>query len=106
MTRRERLLPWAGFVLGALGWTASQQWGSDRTSDACLTAWSSETVLIGLLGLAAVLIGAVLSLRAGRGEATPTARFIATVSLAADLVFALAILFHTISPLIIPRCFS
>jgi len=106
MTRRERILPWTGFVLGALGWAVSQQWGSDRVNDGCLTAWSWQTVLIGLLGLTAVLIGAWLSLDAGRRSAAPTARFVAALSLAADVVFALAILFHTLSPLIIPRCFS
>lgn len=106
MTTRERLLPWSGFVLGAIGWVVSQQWGSARVNDGCLTAWAWQTFLIGVVGLIVVLIGASLSWRARRESADPTARFIAAVSLAADGVFALTILFHSLSTLIIPRCYS
>jgi hypothetical protein len=106
MTTRERALPWSGFVLGAIGWAVSQQWGSARVNDGCLTAWSWQTFLIGLVGLAIVFAGAALSGRFRTETAAPTARFVAAVSLAADVVFALAILFHTVSTLIIPRCFS
>jgi hypothetical protein len=106
MTTRERLLPWSGFVLGGIAWAVSQQWGSDRTADACLLAWAWQTFLIGLVALLVVAAGAFLSWRA-RGEIeVPALRFVAAVSLASDLVFALAILFHTVSTLIIPRCFS
>jgi len=106
MTPRERALPWSGFVLGAVGWAVSQQWGSARVNDGCLTAWSWQTFLLGVVGLVLVLVGAAISWRMRGVGAAPTARFVATVSLAADVVFALAILFHTVSTLIIPRCFS
>jgi len=106
MTTRERLLPWSGFVLLAVAWAVSQQWGSARVNDACLTAWNWQTFLLGLIGLAIVLAGAALSRRFRAASAAPAARFVAAVSLAADVVFALAILFHTVSTLIIPRCFS
>jgi phosphoglycerol transferase MdoB-like AlkP superfamily enzyme len=106
MTPRERALPWSGFVLGAIGWAVSQQWGSARVNDGCLTAWNWQTFLIGIAGLVLVLVGAAISWRLRRDNAPPAARFVAAVSLAADAVFALAILFHTISTLIIPRCFS
>jgi len=106
MTPRERAVPWSGFVLGGIGWAVSQQWGSARVNDGCLTAWNWQTFLLGLIGLAIVLAGAALSWRFRRESVAPTARFVAAVSLAADAVFALAILFHTVSTLIIPRCFS
>jgi len=106
MTPRERALPWSGFVLGAIGWAVSQQWGSARVNDACLTASSWQTILLGVVGLLLVLAGAAVSWRLRQDGSAPTARFLATVSLAADVVFALAILFHTVSTLIIPRCFS
>lgn len=106
MTKRERLLPWSGFVLGGVAWAVSQQWGSDRVTDACLMARNWSTFLIGFVAFGVVLVGAGLSWRARQESAAPTARFVATVSLAADLVFGLAILFHTTSTLIIPRCFS
>lgn len=106
MTRRERLLPWSGFVLGAAAWAVSQQWGSDRVNDACLMAHNWSTFLIGFVALGVVLIGAGLSWRARQESTAPAARFVAALSLAADVTFGLAILFHTISTLIIPRCFS
>jgi len=106
MTPRERLLPWSGFVLGGIAWAVSQQWGSARTNDACLQAWAWQTFLIGLIALVVTAVGAGLSWRV-RGETeAPAPRFIADMSLACATVFALAILFHTISTLIIPRCFS
>ena len=106
MTPRERTLPWSGFVLGAIGWVVSQQWGSARVTDACLIAWSWQTFLLGVIGLAFVLAGAAVSWRVRRDSSAPAARFVSTVSVAADVVFALAIVFHTVAILIIPRCFS
>jgi len=106
MTTRERLLPWSGFVLGAVAWAVSQQWGSARTNAACLQAWAWQTFLIGLVALVTVIVGGGLSWRARRETEAPPLRFIAGVSLASAVVFALAILFHTLSTLIIPRCFS
>lgn len=106
MIRREHLLPWSGFILGAIGWVVSQQWGSARVNDGCLTAWNWQTLLIGIGGLIVVAIGAMLSWRARQDYVIPTTRFIATVSLCADGVFTLAILFHSFSALVIPRCFS
>lgn len=106
MTGRDRLLPWAGFVLGGIAWAVSQQWSSARTNDACLQAWIWQTILIDFTALIVVGVGALLSWRA-RGETkAPALRFVADMSLASDVVFALAILFHILSPLIIPRCFS
>lgn len=106
MTRRERLFPWSGFVLGAVAWAVSHQWGSDRVTDACLMVHNWSTFLIGFIAFCVVLVGAGLSWRARQESVAPTARFVAAISLSADLVFGLAILFHTTSAVIIPRCFS
>jgi len=106
MTMRERLLPWSGFLLGAIAWAVSQQWGSARTNDACLMAWGWQTFLIGLIALIVAIIGGALSWRARAQTGSPALRFVASVCLASAVVFALAILFHTLSALIIPRCFS
>ena len=106
MTTRDRLLPWSGLVLGSIGWAVSSQWGSWRTNDACLSASPVATFLLGTIGLVVVLVGAWLSSISRNESQTQTTRFIANMSLAADVVFALAIVFHTVSTLIIPRCFS
>jgi hypothetical protein len=106
MTMRERLLPWSGFVLGAIAWAISQQWGSARTNDACLQAWAWQTFLIGLIALIVAIVGGGLSWRVRGETGSPPLRFVASVSLASAAMFALAILFQTLSALIIPRCFS
>lgn len=106
MMLRDRLLPWSGFVLGAIGWSVSGQWGAYRVSDACLQAWTLETAALGLAGLLLVLAGAWLSWLANRETALAAVRFVARLSLASDLIFGVAILFHTAASLIIPRCFS
>jgi len=103
---RDRLLPWSGLVLGGIAWAVSQQWGTDRTQDACLQAWPWQTILIQLVALIVVGVAAILSWRARREAASPSSGFIASLSLCSDLIFALAILFHILSTLIIPRCFS
>jgi hypothetical protein len=106
MTMRERLLPWSGLLLGASGWAISGQWGAFRVSDACLQAWTLETAILGLIGLIVTVVGAWLSYVSERAAGTPAARFVARSSMAAAAIFAIAILFHTVAPLVIPRCFS
>jgi hypothetical protein len=106
MTMRDRIWPWAGFVLGALGWAVSGQWGAFRVNDACLQAWTFETAVLGVIGLIITAVGAWLSYLYDSRAETPTARFGARCSMAAAGLFAIAILFHTAAPLIIPRCFS
>lgn len=106
MSGRDRLLPWAGLLLGASGWAVSSQWGAARVSDACLQAWSWQTAILGIAGLALAAVGAWFSWIADRDSTMPTARFIARLSIAAAAVFALAILLHTAASLMIPRCFS
>jgi hypothetical protein len=106
MTLRDRLLPWSGLVLGTIGWAGSGQWDAMHVSDACLFAGKAETAGLGLAGLLLTLLGAWLSWRAARGARSPVANFVAWLSLLADALFALAILFHTAASLVIPRCFS
>lgn len=106
MTLRDRLLPWSAFVLGGAGWFVGQQWGSTRVNAGCLTALPWQTAMLGLVGLLVGLLGAALSLRSVGANQPPAVNFIARISLAADGVFALAIIFHVTAVLLIPRCFS
>lgn len=103
---RERLLPWSAFLLGGAGWMLSSQWGAMRVSDGCVTARPWQTVGLGVLGLVLALGGAALSWQGLGAARTPTPKFIGRLSLSADCAFILAILFHTIATLLIPRCFS
>lgn len=106
MRLRDRLLPWSALLLGGLGWAVSSQWGAMRVSDACIEARPWQTVIVGLGGFLLAVLGAMLSRRGLGGPEVPTARFARRLSLAADLVFALAIVFHTAATLLIPRCFA
>ena len=106
MSARDRLLPWSGLLLGAVGWAMSGQWGAARVTDACLQAWTLDTALIGIVGLLLAAVGAGLSLAADRAAQAATAHFVARLSIAAAAMFALAILFHAAATVMIPRCFS
>ena len=104
MTLRGRLFAWSAFVLGGLGWAISSQWGSMRVSDDCSAAQPWQMAVLGVAGLAVAAVGAFLSWREMREARRPTPTFIARVGLAACAAFALAICFHTLAGLLIPRC--
>ena len=104
MSRRIPLLCWSAFVLGGLGWAVSSQWGSMRVSDDCTAAEPWQMLILGLAGLIAAAAGALLSWRGLRRAQGPTATFIARISLAACAAFALAVAFHSLAGLLIPRC--
>lgn len=104
MTPRGRLLSWSAFVLGGLGWAVSSQWGSMLVSDDCRAAQPWQITALGMAGLAIAAAGALLSRREIRDATGPTPAFIARVGLAACAVFALAICFHILAGLLIPRC--
>ncbi|MGE5563454.1 MAG: hypothetical protein ACM3ZV_09105 [Bacillota bacterium] len=104
---RDRFMPWAGIALGTLGAGFAHQLGSDATFQDCRFG-SPLIVTIGtIVGLALVALGALASWRVYGGEGeTPARRMVATVSLMACGVFAMAIVLPFIASLVIPRCWQ
>jgi hypothetical protein len=106
----RRLLPWAGWIGGVLGWVLSDQIGSDLTQADCSRAQPLVMLLIGALGAAFAVAGGLTSLGAWRMPGAtdqPYAgarRFIAGTGILAAGIFLLAIIFQTMASLIIPQC--
>ena len=102
---RDRFMPWAGLALGTLGAGFAHQLGADSTFQDC-RAGSPLIVIIGtIVGIALVTLGALASWRVYNGESeTPARKMIATVSLMASAILALAIILPFIASWIIPRC--
>lgn len=107
----SRLTPWAGWIGGLLGWTLSDQAGSDLAQWDCTLAVPPGMLLIGIAGAVLALAGALISFRVWRqlaGELDqPYAgarRFIAITGVLATGIFLLAIVFQTMSSFIIPQC--
>jgi hypothetical protein len=105
--------PWMGWIGGAAGWFATQQLGGELARGACSETGPLVHALIALAGLALAGLGAFLSYPAWRrrstslDEAAPQPRaFIAVCGMGAAFVFALAIVFQTLSVFIIPRCYG
>jgi hypothetical protein len=104
---RDGFMPWGGLALGTLGFFVAHQLGSDATFQDC-TAGSPWIVLLGTIaGLALIGLGALASWRVfdAKGEG-PARRLIATVSLMAAALFAMAVVLPLIAALVIPRCWA
>lgn len=104
-------MPWAGWIGGFLGWVLSDQGGTSLAQWDCTRAMPSVMLLIGTGGALLALLGGALSLRVWRRLAgapdRPHAgarRFVAATGTLAAGIFLLAILFQTVSSLIIPQC--
>ena len=107
----SRIAPWAGWICGLLAWFLTQQGGSDLVQLNCTSASSPTMLLIGLAGGVIALAGALVSLQVWRSLSgsldQPHAgarRFLAATGGLAAGIFLLAILFQTVSTLIIPQC--
>jgi len=106
----SRLLPWSGWIGGILGWVLSDQTGSSLAQLDCTRAQPLPMLLIGLAGAALAVGGAAISIRVWRMPGAtdqPYAgarRFIAGTGMLAAAIFLLAILFQTVSSLILPPC--
>jgi hypothetical protein len=107
----NRFVPWAGWAGGALGWVLADQAGSDLAQWDCTRAVPPLMLAIGGGGALLALAGGLVSYRLWRRFAGPTdqpyagaRRFIAGTGALAAGIFLLAILFQTVSSLIIPQC--
>lgn len=105
---RELLLPWSGFIAILLGWALTHQIGSNTNFDKCHATDPLPMALLGLAGVAVLLIGGLLSHKAWkRGDSeTQARRFIGAIGTGMCALFALALVFQTISSFIIPECFA
>jgi hypothetical protein len=104
---RDRFMPWGGLALGTLGAGLAHQLGGDSTFQNCAVG-SPWIVIVGtILGLALIAAGAFASWRVfGAAGEAPARRLIATVSLMAAALFALAITLPFIAALVIPPCWA
>ena len=102
---RDRFLPWAGIALGTLGAGLAHQLGADSTFQDCRFG-SPMIIIIGtVFGLLFVGLGALMSWRVYVGDSeTPARRMVATVSVMASGIFAMAIILPFIASMVIPGC--
>ena len=104
---RDRFMPWAGIALGTLGGGLAHQSGADSTFQDCRVGSPAIVLVATILGIALVTLGALGSWRVYNGESeTPARKMVATVSLMASAIFALAIILPFIASWIIPRCWQ
>ena len=104
---RDRFMPWAGLALGTLGAGLAHQIGAEATFQDCQFSSPAIVILGAIVGLLLVGLGALGSWRVygGDGEG-PARRLVATVSMMACALFALAIVLPIIASLVIPRCWQ
>jgi hypothetical protein len=107
----RQLAPWAGWILGILGWVLSDQIGSDLAQTDCTLADPPLMLAIGAGGAALAILGGLISAHVWRsmggdiGQPYAGARrFAAGTGVLAAGIFLLAIVFQTVSSLIIPQC--
>jgi hypothetical protein len=104
---RDRFMPWAGIALGTLGAGFAHQLGADSTFQDCRVG-SPLIVIIGtIVGLGLVALGALCSWQVYGADGEPPARrMLATVSLLACVIFAIAIILPFIAAMVIPGCWK
>ena len=107
MKRRRLALAWAALGLGALAWFAGHQVGSNLTFARCDLSGALSVAIVGLVALALIATGFLLSRRTWRsGDTGEGQRFTALVGMLAAGLFAFAILLQTIAGFIVPACFG
>jgi hypothetical protein len=101
------LMPWAGLIAAMAGTAIGHQAGSDGTFNHCLTAVAGPVRLVGILCIAAMIVGGWASWTTLREpEAKPTLRLIAFVSIGMAALGIFALLLPLIASLILPPCFE
>jgi hypothetical protein len=106
--RRALAFAWAALALGAFAWFGSQQLGSDLSFSKCAANGPLATGLIGLVALAVIVAGGLMSHRAWSGrEAEAEGRdFAALVGMLTSALLAVAIVYQTLAAFIVPACFG
>ncbi len=100
-------MPWAGLVLGTIGYFLAHQIGSDATFQNCRTGSPGMVILGTVVALAFIGAGALGSWRVHAASADNQARrVIAIVSLLACALYATGVLLPLIAALVIPRCWA
>lgn len=100
-------MPWAGLVLGTIGYFLAHQIGSDATFQNCRTGSPGMVILGTVVALAFIGAGALGSWRVHAASAdNQTRRVIAVVSLLACALYAIGVLLPLIAALVIPRCWA
>jgi len=101
----DRFLPWSGLAVGTLGYFVAHQLGSDATFQDCAVGSPLVVIIATIVGLAIIGLGALGSWRifAASGE-SPARKLVASLSLMASLLFAIALILPFVAALIIPRC--
>ena len=104
---RDRFMPWAGLALGTTGYFLAHQLGGDSTFQDCRVGSPLIVTIAMIAGLAVIGVGALGSWRvyAATGEG-PARRFVATVGLLADILFAIGVVLPFIAAMVIPRCWA
>ena len=104
---RDRFMPFSGLALGTLGAGLAHQVGSDTTFQNCELGSPSIVTLAAISGLLLVAFGALGSWRVYSADReAPARRMIATISLMACGLYALAIVLPLIAAMVIPRCWA
>ena len=104
---RDRFMPWAGIALGTFGAGVAHQVGADSTFQDCQVGSPAVIFVATIVGLSLVTLGALSSWRVYAAESETSARkLVASVSLMASALFALAIILPFIASWVIPRCWE
>ena len=103
---RDTFAPWAGLAAATLGGALAHQVGSQGVFDECNSS-PELVIVVGLIGIAIVMVGALESYGVFRSDSeAPARKLIAAVSLGAAAFVSLAIILAVTASLVIPGCFA
>ena len=107
--RASGIAPWAGLIAAGTGWGLHQQVVADALHFDCSATADGTGIALGIVALAIVLAGAIVSWLALPAADTPASsatlrRFIVHLSLMAAALAALGIVFHLLAAAILPGC--
>lgn len=107
--RLAGLAPWTGLIAAGSGWGLHQQVVSEALHFDCQTTADGIGIALGMVALAIVLGGALVSWRARPAKNVPASlamlrRFVVQLSLMAAALAALGIVLQIIAGAILPGC--